>query len=79
MPACFSWVILLEIEFGPDSFFSHIYLLIFINVPPVTSRDNDFEKARKMALYYIICKQIIYISSCDLGTVIFFVDRHVLV
>lgn len=53
----FLTVIFLKIEFGSDSLFLHIYLLIFINVPPVTSRENDFEKARKMALYYMICKQ----------------------
>lgn len=71
LPMCFSLAVFLEIEFGSGSFFSHIYLLIFINVPPVTSRDNYFEKTRKMALYYMICKPIIYISYCDLGTVIF--------
>lgn len=69
----------LEIDFASDSLFSHIYLLIFINVPPVASRDYDFEKARKMALNYMIYKQKLYISYCDLGTVVFFVARHVLV
>lgn len=70
----------MKLYFSFDSlFFSEIYLLIFINIPLLTSRDNDFKEPRKMAFYYMICKQKIEISYCDLFSVVIFVARHALV
>lgn len=47
-PTGLSWEIFMKLYFSSDSLFSDIYLLIFINVPVLTSRDNDFKESRKM-------------------------------
>lgn len=74
-----SWEIFMKLYFSSDSLFADIYLLIIINVPLLTSRDNDFKESRRMVFYCMICNQKISISYCDLYRVVFSVDRHVLV